>query len=119
MVALNTAFVTDGALIRIGKGASLTKPLLLVFVRAGKEPRLVTTRNSLKIGDGARATIIEAHVALPGAGAGQANTLSEIAVGDGADVCACEVYAGRRRHEPCRQLRWRRSARRRATGPST
>lgn len=86
VVALNTAFVTDGALIRVGKGASLAKPVLLVFVRAGRESRLVTTRNSLKIGDGARATIIEAHVSLPGAGAGQANTLSEIAVGDGASV---------------------------------
>jgi Fe-S cluster assembly protein SufD len=86
VIALNTAFVTDGALVRVGKGASLTKPVLLVFVRAGKEPRLVTTRNSLKIGDGAQATIIEAHLALPGVGAGQANTLNEIAVGDRAEV---------------------------------
>ena len=86
VIALNTAFVTDGTLVRVGKGASLTKPVLLVFVRAGREPRLVTTRNSLKIGDGARATIIEAHVTLPGAGSGQANTLSEIAVGDSAEV---------------------------------
>ncbi len=119
MIALNTAFVTDGALIRIGKGASLAKPVLLVFVRAGKAPHLVTTRNSLKIGDGARATVIEAHVSLPGAGAGQANTLSEIAVGDGAASDPCEMHAGRHRHEPCRQLRWRRSARQRAIGPST
>ena len=86
MIALNTAFVTDGTLVRVGKGASLTRPVLLVFVRAGKEPRLVTTRNGLKIGEAARATIIEAHVTLPGAGAGQANTLSEIAVGDNAEV---------------------------------
>ena len=86
VIALNTAFVTDGALVRIGKGANLAKPVLLVFVRAGNERRLVTTRNSLKIGDGARATIIEAHVTLPGAGAGQANTLAEIAVGDSAEV---------------------------------
>jgi Fe-S cluster assembly protein SufD len=86
VIALNTAFVTDGAVVRIGKGANLAKPVLLVFVRAGKEPRLVTTRNSVKVGDNARATIIEAHVSLPGAGAGQANTLAEIAVGDGAEV---------------------------------
>ena len=31
VIALNTAFVTDGALIRIGKGASLAKPVLLVL----------------------------------------------------------------------------------------
>jgi Fe-S cluster assembly protein SufD len=91
VIALNTAFVTDGALIRIGKGARLAKPVLLLFVRAGKAPHLVTTRNSLRMGDGARATIIEGHVSLPGAGAGQANTLSEIAVGDGAALTHVKV----------------------------
>jgi Fe-S cluster assembly protein SufD len=91
VIALNTAFVTDGALIRIGKGARLAKPVLLVFVRAGKAPHLVTTRNSLRMGDGARATVIEGHVSLPGAGAGQANTLSEIAVGDGAALTHVKV----------------------------
>lgn len=86
VTALNAAFMTDGALVRIAKGAVLAKPLLLVFVRAGREPRLVTTRNQVRIGEGARATLIEAHVALPDAAAGQANTLSEIAVGAGAGV---------------------------------
>jgi Fe-S cluster assembly protein SufD len=84
VIALNTAFVTDGAVVRIGKGARLDKPLLLVFARAGKDGRLVTTRNSIEVGEGAQATVIEAHVALPGAAPGQANTLSEISVGDGA-----------------------------------
>jgi len=84
VIALNTAFMTDGALVRVAKGAELAKPLVLAFVRAGSEPRLVTTRNVLRIGEGARATLIEAHVTLPGAAAGQANALSEIAVGDGA-----------------------------------
>jgi Fe-S cluster assembly protein SufD len=86
VTALNAAFMTDGALVRVADGAELSKPLLLVFVRAGSAPRLVTTRNLIRIGKGARVTLIEAHVALPGAGAGQANTLSEIAVEDGASV---------------------------------
>jgi Fe-S cluster assembly protein SufD len=86
VTALNAAFMTDGALVRIGNGIKLAKPLLLVFVRGGSEPRLVTTRNHLRIGARATATVIEAHVALPGAAAGQVNTLSEIAVGDGASV---------------------------------
>ena len=84
VIALNTAFMTDGAVIRIGKGARLDKPLLLVFARAGKEGRLVTTRNVVEIADGAQATVIEAHVALAGATPGQANTLSDVALGDGA-----------------------------------
>ncbi len=81
--ALNTAFMTDGAVVRVADGAELVKPLLLVFVRAGAAPRLVTTRNVLRIGAGAKATLIEAYVTLPGA-AGQTNALSDIAVGDGA-----------------------------------
>ena len=34
VIALNTAFMTDGALVRIADGAKLAKPLLLVFARA-------------------------------------------------------------------------------------
>ena len=66
VIALNTAFMTDGAVIRVAKGAQLDKPLLLVFARAGQRGRLVTTRNVIEIGDGAHATVIEAHVALAG-----------------------------------------------------
>jgi Fe-S cluster assembly protein SufD len=85
-IALNTAFVTDGAAIRIAPKATVSKPLLLVFVRAGKEPRLLTTRNRVEVGAGAQATLIEAHVALRGAASGQANALSEIDVGSEASL---------------------------------
>ena len=91
VIALNTAFMTDGAIVRIAKGAELAKPLLLVFVRSAKEGRLVTTRNIVKVAAGARATIIEAHVALPGAAPGQANALSEVSVGEGAHLAHLEV----------------------------
>jgi Fe-S cluster assembly protein SufD len=86
MIALNTAFVTDGAAVRIAPQVTVSKPLLLVFVRAGKEPRLLTTRNRVEVGAGAQATLIEAHVALRGAASGQANALSEIDVGSGAGL---------------------------------
>src|SRR3990170_1685002 len=71
VIALNTAFMTDGAVVRIAEGAELAKPLLLVFAVANRQGRLVTTRNIVKLGAGARATIIEAHVALPGAAQAQ------------------------------------------------
>jgi Fe-S cluster assembly protein SufD len=86
MIALNTAFVTDGAVVHVADGAELAKPLLLVFVRAGREPQLVTTRNVLEVGAGAKATLIEAYVTLPGAASGQANALSDISIGDGASL---------------------------------
>ena len=84
VIALNTAFMTDGAVVRLAKGTRLDKPLLLVFARAGKEGRLVTTRNVIELADGAHATVLEAHVALAGAAPGQANTLSDVSLGDGA-----------------------------------
>ena len=86
VIALNTAFVTDGAVVHVAKDAKIDKPLLLVFARAGREARLLTTRNLVSIGNGARATVIEAHVVLPGAADGQANAISEVKAGAGADV---------------------------------
>jgi Fe-S cluster assembly protein SufD len=86
VVALNTAFMTDGALADIADGTKLAKPLLLVFARASKQPSLLTTRNIVRVGAGARATLIEAYVTLAEAAAGQTNTLSEAVLGDAAEV---------------------------------
>jgi Fe-S cluster assembly protein SufD len=86
VIALNAAFITDGAVVRVADGARPAKPLLLVFVRAGKSPRLVTVRNRLDIGAGAEAAIVEAHIALPGAAAGQGNVLSRVTIGQGASL---------------------------------
>lgn len=91
VVALNTAFMTDGAVVRITDGAKLAKPLLLVFARASKQSSLVTTRNIVRVGAGARATFIEAYVTLPEAAAGQTNTLSEVVLGDAAEVAHLKV----------------------------
>ncbi len=101
VLALNSAYVTDGAVVAIAKKAKLAKPLLLAFVRAGSEPHLVATRNVVSVGDGAEATIIEAYVSVPGAvESGQHNAATEIAVGEGAHVThlKCTVDAGRAVH---------------------
>jgi Fe-S cluster assembly protein SufD len=91
IIALNTAFVTDGAVVHVAKDAQIEKPLLLVFARAGRDARLLTTRNLITVGNGARATVIEIHVALPGAADGQANAISEIKAGAGADATHIKV----------------------------
>jgi Fe-S cluster assembly protein SufD len=87
MLALNTAYATDGVVLALANDAKLAKPLLIAFVRAGDQPHLSATRNVISVGDGASATIIEAHVALPGAAAqAQTSTVTELAVGAGAEV---------------------------------
>ena len=101
VLALNTAYVTDGAVVAIASGAKLAKPLLIVSVRSSAEPLLVTTRNVVSIGEGAEATLIEAFVALPGAAIdGQQNAATEIEVGAGARVThvKCTLETARATH---------------------
>jgi Fe-S cluster assembly protein SufD len=84
VIALNTAFMTDGALVRIAPATVLDKPLMLVFARAGEKASLLTMRNIVRLGGGAAALLIEAHVSLSGAAPGQTNVLSDVSLGDGA-----------------------------------
>ncbi|MBS0233030.1 MAG: Fe-S cluster assembly protein SufD [Proteobacteria bacterium] len=90
--ALNTAFMTDGAAVRVAEGASVTKPLMIVFVRAGSQASSVTVRNFVTVEAGATATVIEAHVVLPGASPDvQLNALTEVTVGKGATLHHAKV----------------------------
>ena len=91
VVALNTAFVTDGAVVRIAQGAQLAKPLLLIFARSGGEGHLVTTRNIVTVGVDAKACVVEAHVVVKGAAPGEDNTLTDITVGEGAHLSHVKV----------------------------
>ena len=94
VIALNTAFMSDGAVIDVAAGCALTKPVLLVFLRTAAEARLITTRNHINIAAGARATLIEAHLRLPAAADGQSNTLSELRLGEGAQLSHIKVTLG-------------------------
>ena len=94
VLALNTAYMTDGAVVRVGDGVEVGKPLLLVFMRAGNEGRFVATRNVVSIGKGAAATIVEAFIGLPGSTTeGQHNSATEIHVGDNARVTHVKIAA--------------------------
>lgn len=89
---LNTAFMTDGAVVRVIEGATATKPLLIVFVRTGGEASSVAVRNFVTVEAGASATVIEAHVVLPGATPDvQLNALTEVSVGKRATLHHAKV----------------------------
>jgi Fe-S cluster assembly protein SufD len=85
VVALNTAFMTDGALLRIVAGACPARPIHLVFATSGTAKEAVTTRNAVEVGEGAEATILETHLEL-GAGGKQVNAMTELTVRDRARV---------------------------------
>jgi len=62
-VALNTAFIEDGAFIEIPKDTVLDNPIYLTFVSAPKSGRPVVShpRNLILVGNGAQASFVEVH----------------------------------------------------------
>jgi Fe-S cluster assembly protein SufD len=93
VVALNTAFMTDGALLRVVKDGRPAKPFHLVFAATGSARTAATTRSFVEIGEGAEAVLIESHVVI-GGGAKQANAMTEIEVLDRGRVRHLKVTVG-------------------------
>ena len=63
--ALNTAFVADGAFIRVPDGASVDTPIHLVFVSTDRgEPTASHPRVLVVAGAGSSSTIIESYIGL-------------------------------------------------------
>ncbi|MGO9274456.1 MAG: Fe-S cluster assembly protein SufD [Terriglobia bacterium] len=64
-VALNTAFMEDGALVEIAKDAVLEKCIYLLYVSVPDgQPAVTHPRNLILAGCGAQATVIEGYLSL-------------------------------------------------------
>jgi Fe-S cluster assembly protein SufD len=83
-VALNTALMGDGAVIRVAAGSTVERPLHLLFV-ASEKPAASFVRSLIVVERGARAMVIESHEGPP-AGDYQVNAAVELFVGDDAHV---------------------------------
>ena len=83
-VALNTAFMGDGAVIRIASGATIERPLHLLFV-VSEKPAATFVRSLVVIEQGARAMLVESHEGPAGSDY-QVNAALELFAGDGAHV---------------------------------
>ena len=83
-VALNTAFMGDGAVIRVAAGSTIDRPLHLLFVTSEK-PAATFVRSLAVVEEGARVMLIESHEGPSGADY-QVNTALELFVGDKAHV---------------------------------
>jgi Fe-S cluster assembly protein SufD len=81
-VALNTAFVSDGILLTVKKGASVETPLHLAFVQHGAG-HSAYARVLIVVEEGASVTIVESHT---GKGAHQTNSYLEVLAADKTDV---------------------------------
>jgi len=84
--ALNTAFLDEGAWVRVRKGENPRAPIHLLFVSTGSLPRqIVHPRVVLEAEAGSEAIVIEEHLAI-GAGAVLDNSVIEILVGENASL---------------------------------
>jgi Fe-S cluster assembly protein SufD len=84
-VALNTAFMGDGALIHVAANAMLARPLHLVFANSGLAPAAIFTRSLVVAERGARVMIVESHEGAADVD-DQINTVLELKVGEEAHV---------------------------------
>jgi Fe-S cluster assembly protein SufD len=82
--ALNTAFLEDGACLRVPEGANVAQPFHLVFVSMPNgRPTLTQPRVLVCAERGSRACVIQDHVTI-GEGAGFTNAVAEIRLAQGA-----------------------------------
>ncbi|MFQ5724054.1 MAG: Fe-S cluster assembly protein SufD [Terriglobia bacterium] len=85
-VALNTAFLNDGAFLEIPQGALLEKPIHLVFVSVSEaQPVFSQPRNLILVGAGAQAALLETYLGL-GDGPYFTNAVTEIVAAENSIV---------------------------------
>jgi Fe-S cluster assembly protein SufD len=85
-VALNTAFVDDGAFVRVPARATVEQPIHLCWVSTETGRPIVShPRNLVLVGSGAQATIVESYVGFA-AEPYFTNAVSEVVAEDGAIV---------------------------------
>ncbi|MBN9068202.1 MAG: SufD family Fe-S cluster assembly protein, partial [Rhizobiales bacterium] len=78
--AINAALAADGWFLDIAGGATPEAPIELQSAQAGGQ---VHTRLAARVGEGAKATVLERHV---GTGDALASSVTNIVVGDGAEL---------------------------------
>jgi Fe-S cluster assembly protein SufD len=93
-VALNTALMGDGAVIRIAEGSAPQRPIHLVFANGSDTPSSAFIRSLIVVEKGAKAILIESHES----GVSQVNTALELVVGDDAQVDYFKITQGRALH---------------------
>ncbi len=83
--AMNTAFLQDGAWVRLEPGVVVEQPLHLLFINTGRTEGMTTVRNLIHACPGSSAQVVESWVALNPA-ACLTNTLTEIVLEENATL---------------------------------
>lgn len=80
-LALNTAFMGDGVVVHVGRGAQIERPLQFVFVAADERPSTIFLRSLVVVEEGAGLTLVESFEGADGCGY-QINAATEMVVAD-------------------------------------
>jgi Fe-S cluster assembly protein SufD len=84
--ALNAAFMHDGAVVQIGNGVTVDKPIHLLFVTDATAAKgMMHPRNLIMVGKQAKATVIESYVSTTDA-MYLTNAVTEVSLADGATL---------------------------------
>jgi Fe-S cluster assembly protein SufD len=90
-LALNTSFMSDGALVHVAAGSRIARPLHLVFVTASDNTSMFP-RSLVVVENGAALALVESH---EGWGSdSQVNTALELVIGDRAQVDHLKITTG-------------------------
>src|SRR5262249_4541947 len=92
MLSLNAAMATDGIVVTIGDGVVLSEPVQIIHV-ATASSRSIVTRSHVRIGKGARVSVVESFVAAEGAQAYHAHDAVLTSIGDGAELSHVRLMA--------------------------
>jgi Fe-S cluster assembly protein SufD len=84
-LALNTAFASDGVVLRVNAGAIVSHPIQFVFVHSAGKATAVFARSRVIVGPGAQLTLVESHEGPDGLDY-QINTALDLEIGRGAQV---------------------------------
>ena len=92
MISLNAALATDGVVVDVADGVALARPIQIVHLTTAVSASVVT-RSQFKVGNGARATLVESFAAADGAKGYQANDALIVSVGDNAELSQVRLMA--------------------------
>jgi Fe-S cluster assembly protein SufD len=96
--ALNTAFVEDGAVIRVPPAAQVEQPIHVVFLSTpASQPRVVHPRVLIVAEAGSRVSVIQDHVSL-GGDVAFTNAVTEVRAGEDSHV---DLVVIQREHQAC------------------
>jgi len=101
MVALNTAFMQDGAFLRVPRNTRLERPVHLIFL-GSDQARAAHPRNLILLEKGAEATVIESYGSL-GEDAHHCNAVTEVRLAGGSRL---DHYRLARENEASTHLSW-------------